>query len=49
MLRYGADRRTVAYLACAAVLTAINWRMGRIHPVVYPLTIWFFFTSAVIR
>ena len=48
MLRYGADRRTIAYLACAAVLTVLNWRVGRIHPVLYPLTIWFFFTSAVI-
>ena len=48
MLRYGADRRTIAYLACTAVLTAINWRMGRVHPVLYPVTLFFFFTSAVI-
>src|SRR5438045_9680965 len=48
MLRYGADRRTIAYLACTAVLTAINWRMGRVHPVLYPITLFMFFTSAVI-
>jgi fatty acid desaturase len=48
MLRYAEDRRTVAYLATTAVLTVINWRLGRVHPVVYPVTLFFFFTSAVI-
>ncbi|MFL5248060.1 MAG: fatty acid desaturase, partial [Myxococcales bacterium] len=48
MLRYSEDWRTVAYLAATAVLTVINWRLGSVHPVVYPVTLFFFFTSAVI-
>ena len=48
MLRYGADRRTLAYLAITAALTAVNWKIGRPHPVLYPVTLFMFFTSAVI-
>src|SRR4051812_12125712 len=48
MLRYREDWRTVAYLAATAVLTVINWRLGSVHPVLYPVTLFFFFTSAVI-
>jgi beta-carotene hydroxylase len=48
MLRFPADRRTIAYLAAAAILTIANWRLGRVHPVLYPATLFFFFTSAVI-
>ncbi len=48
MLRYAADRRTLAYLCVTTVLTAINWRLGRVHPALYPVTLFMFFTSAVI-
>jgi fatty acid desaturase len=48
MLRYAADRRTLAYLAVTATLTVVNWRIGRVHPVLYPVTLFFFFTTAVI-
>ena len=48
MLRYRADCRTLAYLAVTAALTALNWKLGTVHPVVYPVTLFMFFTSAVI-
>src|ERR1700704_6119554 len=48
MLRYSADRRTLAYLAITAALTAVNWKTGSLHPVLYPVTLFMFFTSAVI-
>src|SRR3977135_2338802 len=48
MLRYSADRRTLAYLAITAALTAVNWKTGTLHPVLYPVTLFMFFTSAVI-
>src|SRR5205807_8017325 len=48
MLRYRSDRRTLAYLAITAALTAVNWKTGSLHPVLYPVTLFMFFTSAVI-
>src|SRR5436853_458669 len=48
MLRNAADRRTIGYLALTGFLTVINWRLGRIHPVLYPAQLFFFFTAAVI-
>src|SRR6266436_574128 len=48
MLRYAADRRTLGYLAVTAILSVANWKIGRVHPVLYPATLFMFFTSAVI-
>src|SRR5437867_12937963 len=48
MLRYRADRRTLAYLALTPLLTAVNWTLGVVHPVLYPVTLFMFFTTAVI-
>ena len=48
MLRYQADRRTLAYLCFTALLTAVNWKLGAVHPVIYPITLFMFFTTAVI-
>jgi fatty acid desaturase len=48
MLRYRADRRTLAYLLVTTLLTVVNWRLGRVHPVLYPVTLFMFFTTAVI-
>ena len=48
MLRYAADRRTLAYLCVTTLLTIVNWRLGRVHPVLYPVTLFMFFTTAVI-
>jgi fatty acid desaturase len=48
MLRHAADRRTVLYLLFTALLVAVNWSLGRVHPILYPLQLWMFFTSAVI-
>jgi len=48
MLRYAADRRTLGYLAVTAVLSVLNWKLGRVHPVLYPVTLFMFFTTAVI-
>ena len=48
MLRYRADRRTLAYLALTTLLTAVNWTLGAVHPVLYPVTLFMFFTTAVI-
>jgi fatty acid desaturase len=48
MLRYSADRRTLGYLAVTAILCVLNWKIGRVHPVLYPATLFMFFTSAVI-
>jgi fatty acid desaturase len=48
MLRYREDRRTLAYLAVTSALTALNWSIGSVHPVVYPITLFMFFTTAVI-
>ena len=48
MLRYPADVRTLCYLACTAALTLVNWKLGFVHPVLYPITCFMFFTTAVI-
>src|SRR6267143_4889792 len=48
MLRHAADRRTLGYLAVTALLSVANWKLGRVHPVLYPVTLFMFFTTAVI-
>src|SRR5438445_8943176 len=48
MLRYRADCRTLFYLAFTTALTVVNWKTGKVHPVVYPVTLFMFFTTAVI-
>jgi len=48
MLRYRADCRTLAYLVVTTVLTVANWRLGSVHPLLYPVTLFMFFTTAVI-
>ena len=48
MLRFKADLRTLAYLAATGVVLAVNWRLGTIHPLLYPLQLFLFFTTAVI-
>jgi len=48
MLRYRADRRTLLYLAFTTALTLVNWKTGKVHPVLYPATLFMFFTTAVI-
>jgi len=48
MLRYRADRRTIVYLAATTVLTAVNWKLGTVHPLLYAVTLFMFFTTAVI-
>ena len=48
MLRYRADRRTLLYLAFTTALTLVNWKTGKVHPVLYPVTLFMFFTTAVI-
>jgi fatty acid desaturase len=48
MLRHAEDRRTIAYLAAAGLLLGVNWYLGEVHPLLYALQLFFFFTSAVI-
>jgi fatty acid desaturase len=48
MLRYKADRRTIAYLGCTAAVTALNWRAGTLHALPYALQLFLFYTCAVI-
>jgi len=48
MLRFKADLRTLAYLAATGLVLAVNWRLGAIHPLLYPLQLFLFFTTAVI-
>jgi fatty acid desaturase len=48
MLRFRADLRTLAYLSMTGLVLAVNWRLGAIHPFLYPLQLWLFFTAAVI-
>ena len=48
MLRYRSDRRTLLYLAFTTALTVVNWKTGKVHPVLYPVTLFMFFTTAVI-
>jgi len=48
MLRFKADLRTLAYLGATGVVLAVNWRLGAIHPLLYPLQLFLFFTTAVI-
>jgi beta-carotene hydroxylase len=48
MLRFKADLRTLAYLAATGLVLAVNWRLGVLHPLLYPLQLFLFFTTAVI-
>lgn len=48
MLRYSADVRTLAYLAFTATLSVVQWRLGYIHPLLYPLSLFMAVTTAVI-
>jgi fatty acid desaturase len=48
MLRYRADCRTLVYLSLTTLLTVLNWKMGRVQPVLYGVTLFMFFTTAVI-
>src|SRR5919201_1724504 len=48
MLRYRADRKTLVYLAVTTVLTATNWMLGTVQPALYAVTLFMFFTTAVI-
>ena len=48
MLRFKADLRTLAYLGATGIVLAVNWRLGAIHPLLYPLQLFLFFTTAVI-
>jgi len=36
------------YLAAAAAITVVNWRLGYVQPILYAATIFLFFTTAVI-
>ncbi|HZR07255.1 MAG TPA: fatty acid desaturase [Myxococcales bacterium] len=48
MLRYHADVRTIGYLTLTTVLTVLNWKLGHVHPLLYAVTLFMFFTTAVI-
>lgn len=48
MLRYTADVRTLAYLAFAVALSVVQWNLGDIHPVLYPLSLFMGVAVAVI-
>ena len=48
MLRYAEDRKTLVYLCMTTALVIVDWRLGRVHPVLYPVTLFMFFTTAVI-
>lgn len=48
MLRYRADIRTLAYLAVTAALSVVQWNLGYIHPVLFPLSLFLGVATAVI-
>lgn len=48
MLRYTADVRSLAYLAFTVALSAVQWHLGYVHPVLYPLSLFMGVTVAVI-
>lgn len=48
MLRYTADIRTVAYLVFTVALSIVQWNLGYVHPVLYPLSLFMGVTVAVI-
>ena len=48
MLRYRSDFRTLAYLGFTVGLVIVQWRLGYIHPILYPLGLFMGVTVAVI-
>jgi beta-carotene hydroxylase len=48
MLRYSADRRSIAYLAFSLALALLQWRLPGIHPVIYAVYLFMGVTAAVI-
>jgi beta-carotene hydroxylase len=48
LLRYSADRRTVAYLMVAVGLSVLQWNLGRVYPLLYGLGLFMGVTVAVI-
>lgn len=48
MLRYRSDLRTLAYLAFTIALSVVQWNLGKIHPVLFPLSLFMSLTTAVI-
>jgi beta-carotene hydroxylase len=48
MLRYRADIRTLAYLGLTVALAAVQWHLGSVHPVLYPLSLFMGVATAVI-
>ncbi|TVQ80003.1 MAG: fatty acid desaturase [Bradymonadales bacterium] len=47
MLRYRADIRSLVYGAACLVLFILNFRHGGIHPILYPLLLFFSFSTAI--
>ncbi len=48
MLRYRADVRTLIYLAATATLAVVQWNLGYVHPVLFPLSLFMCVATAVI-
>ncbi len=48
MLRHRADVRTIAYLCFTVALAALQWKLGYVHPVLYPLSLFMGVAVAVI-
>lgn len=48
MLRYASDVRTLAYLAITIALAIVQWNLGTLHPVLYPLSLFMAVSIAVI-
>lgn len=47
MLRYTADLRSIAYLLFTVALSIVQWNLGYVHPVLYPLSLFMAVTVAV--
>lgn len=48
MLRYRADLRTLAYLGFTVTLSIVQWHLGYVHPILFPLSLFMGITVAVI-
>ena len=48
MLRYKADYRTIAYMIVTTALLVVQWMIGDIHPILYPLSLFMAVSVAVI-
>ena len=46
-LRYLADLRSLAYGGVCVLLFVLNWRHGGFHPLLYPLLLFFSFSTAI--